>query len=408
MDIADKEKEVSISITKEIKKYHEKAEYKENDLDSRIGQLSNIVLEASKLINSIYSDSQNFTYPSIACLLIKDNKASVISLGNCKAFIIRNGLIKQLTSDWEKTQRLLKLGIITDEQASDLASRYGIPTEKSINEIQKSDEVTLEEGDIFVLSTNGLTDQTEIEDINEAFKTYKDLEAAVNFLVKSALKKDGEDNITVMAVRIEKSNNTYIKESVPSRGIPRKNTQKSVMNLLLIKLIKKLKNFNIRKSYSSIIVFVLAIAIIISSAKLIKTLSGREASNNNLDKTTTQNDHTSNSSNSTNNTENNDNNINENTSDSTSQGTGNSREESSGNINELPARYTVKKGDTLYNISKHFYGDTSKYNIIMEYNNITDPSKIQIGQVLVIPDINAGTSDSLDETSTTGASGNTN
>jgi len=406
MDIVDKEKEVSISITKEFNKYHKKAEYKENDLDTKTGQLANIVSEASKLINSIYSDVENFTYPSVACLLIKDNKAYVISLGSCKAFIIRSGFIRQLTSDWEKTQRLLKLGIITDEQAYDLAKRYGIPTENSIIEVQKSEEITLEEGDIFVLSTNGLTDQIEIEDINEAFKTNRELERAVNFLVKSVLKKGEEDNITVMAVRIEKINNTYIKEAVPSQKIPRKKTLKSILALLLIKLIKKARKFNMRKVYSSIIASVLILAVLIGGIRLIKTLSGKKASNNGLDHTTTQSNYTTglNSNDNVNNTENDDNNITDSSLDSTSQDTEKSGEESSSGINILPTRYTVKKGDTLYNISEHFYGDASKYKVIMEYNNITDPTKIQIGQVLDIPDINAGRSESSNETGTSGVS----
>ena len=312
------------------------------------------------MINSIYSDVENFTYPSVACLLIKDNKAYVISLGSCKAFIIRSGFIRQLTSDWEKTQRLLKLGIITDEQAYDLAKRYGIPTENSIIEVQKSEEITLEEGDIFVLSTNGLTDQIEIEDINEAFKTNRELERAVNFLVKSVLKKGEEDNITVMAVRIEKINNTYIKEAVPSQKIPRKKTLKSILALLLIKLIKKARKFNMRKVYSSIIASVLILAVLIGGIRLIKTLSGKKASNNGLDHTTTQSNYTTglNSNDNVNNTENDDNNITDSSLDSTSQDT-----EKSGRNQVVVSTYflpgTQLKGDTLYNISEHFYGDAS-------------------------------------------------
>ena len=49
--------------------------------------------------------------------------------------------------------------------------------------------------------------------------------------------------------------------------------------------------------------------------------------------------------------------------------------------------YTVESGDTLSKISKEFYGDAQKYNVIFEANKpmLKDPDKIYPGQVLRIP-----------------------
>jgi nucleoid-associated protein YgaU len=49
--------------------------------------------------------------------------------------------------------------------------------------------------------------------------------------------------------------------------------------------------------------------------------------------------------------------------------------------------YTVKSGDTLSKISQQFYGDAGKYQQIFEANRdkLNDPDKIQVGQVLTIP-----------------------
>lgn len=49
--------------------------------------------------------------------------------------------------------------------------------------------------------------------------------------------------------------------------------------------------------------------------------------------------------------------------------------------------YTVQKGDTLSKIAKHFYGNANDYMRIFEANRdqLKDPDKIQIGQVLKIP-----------------------
>jgi len=383
MDITDKEKEVSISITREIKKYHEKLKNEECVLEDRVKQLSDIVNGTSNLLRSIYSDKEEFIQPSFACLLIKDDKATIISLGNCKVFIIRNGSIKQLTVDWEKTQKLLNLGIITNEQAIDLASRFGIPTESSINDILKSDEITVKEGDIFVLSTNGLTDSIEDEDINEMFKSNKDPGITVNYLVKSALKKGGDDNITVMAVSIEKTSN-YMKNSSSYR----KNRRKySLKNVSLLKLLNRIKALGSKKIYLGVITCLIIFTTIFAGAKLINKNSDDTVNTDNLSNLTTQNGSTDNSNSNLNNTENTDNNnINSNT-DTDSKSSVIHEDDKDIDAKVLPTKYTVKKGDTLYKISEYFYNDSNKFDVIMKKNDINDPSKIQIGQVLEIPEI---------------------
>ncbi len=49
--------------------------------------------------------------------------------------------------------------------------------------------------------------------------------------------------------------------------------------------------------------------------------------------------------------------------------------------------YTVKKGDTLWGISKKYLGNGAKYNTIYEANKgiIKNPNLIYVGQVLTIP-----------------------
>jgi LysM repeat protein len=49
---------------------------------------------------------------------------------------------------------------------------------------------------------------------------------------------------------------------------------------------------------------------------------------------------------------------------------------------EVPAVYTVAKGDNPYNIAKKF---GVSYQDLLKVNNIEDPTKLQIGQVLKMP-----------------------
>ena len=62
------------------------------------------------------------------------------------------------------------------------------------------------------------------------------------------------------------------------------------------------------------------------------------------------------------------------------------REESDAEPSAENQSYTVKSGDTLWALSKYYYGDGSKYSLIASANpGITNPNLIYPGQVLVIP-----------------------
>ena len=52
---------------------------------------------------------------------------------------------------------------------------------------------------------------------------------------------------------------------------------------------------------------------------------------------------------------------------------------------EVPESYEVKRGDSLAEICRRFYGDTSRLYEICRLNNIADPNQIQYGQNILLP-----------------------
>lgn len=51
----------------------------------------------------------------------------------------------------------------------------------------------------------------------------------------------------------------------------------------------------------------------------------------------------------------------------------------------LPGKYTVKEGDTLFLIAEKYYGDGFKYPEIVSANNLANADVVEVGQVLEIP-----------------------
>lgn len=58
-----------------------------------------------------------------------------------------------------------------------------------------------------------------------------------------------------------------------------------------------------------------------------------------------------------------------------------------GEPEQVLTTYTVKRGDTLARIAREIYGDPHKYPLIQKANNLTDPGRIWVGQVLVVPSL---------------------
>ncbi len=399
MDVSDTEKEVNISIARELKKYQKKAETSEEDLSQKVKTLGEVIQGMSNLLTSVSVNRPEdaSSKASFTGLLIQGNEACILTLGTCKAYILRNGSIKQLTIEWEKTERLLKLGIITNEQARELSSRFGIPTEDNLDEIRKSDKFSVKEGDVILLCTKSLTDIVETESIYDILHSDMDTGVIANRLVKEAFKNGAEDNITTMVIRIEKTSNSLQLSSQSKKEQKKYRVKPSFRRKINIPFIGNI-DIRIFKKYASLAVLCLImISLIFGTVKLISGISKRNKHidnqvdnqgtlNNNVG-TTKSNDNQNNvnDKNSTTNSKTDEENDKQN--NLTDESGTNTNIETQGDTDNLPTTYQVKKGDTLYIISSKFYNTPENYKIIMEENNIDDPTKIQIGQVLKIPKI---------------------
>jgi tetratricopeptide (TPR) repeat protein len=49
--------------------------------------------------------------------------------------------------------------------------------------------------------------------------------------------------------------------------------------------------------------------------------------------------------------------------------------------------HTIKEGESLSQVAKIYYGDSSKFPVLARYNNITDATKVYVGQEIKVPEI---------------------
>lgn len=158
----------------------------------------------------LWQESQlNIEYRGMGTTLtaayIQNATAYIAQVGDSRAYLVRSGHIGQLTRDQSAVQMLLDLGRITPEQALNFPNRNIILQALGVEPIIQvaMTRVRLCRGDYLVLCSDGLTNKLKDEEILEYLKEERQLDRACQKMVDEANRRGGEDNITLVVVKLE-------------------------------------------------------------------------------------------------------------------------------------------------------------------------------------------------------------
>ena len=133
--------------------------------------------------------------------VITNERAVIAHVGDSRAYIIRGGTIKAITKDHSLVQHYVDIGLITPEEARIHPERNVITRAIGVGSdvITDIDVEQLEPGDIILICTDGLNGCVEDSDI---LKILTEDNGGAPGLVQAALDAGGNDNVTVVTVRI--------------------------------------------------------------------------------------------------------------------------------------------------------------------------------------------------------------
>jgi len=143
------------------------------------------------------------TTATLAGLL--DDTLYLAQVGDSRAYLVRDGVARQITRDQSLMQRLVDAGELTQDEA-DRSERRNIILQALGPEPSVKIDLThqrLSRGDVLVLCTDGLSGLVKTEEIAEVITQIPDLADACRELVDRANEQGGPDNITVIAARFE-------------------------------------------------------------------------------------------------------------------------------------------------------------------------------------------------------------
>jgi PPM family protein phosphatase len=139
----------------------------------------------------------------VACLLRYDT-AAVAHVGDSRCYLVRRGRATQLTRDHTVAGEHLRLGLVSPDEISALATRHLLSRSLGTDLFVGVDsaEHQLEAGDVLALCSDGLHASLADEDLGRAAAEHRDLNAAAQALVRLANQRDGSDNISIQLIRI--------------------------------------------------------------------------------------------------------------------------------------------------------------------------------------------------------------
>jgi len=181
---------------------------------------------------------------TLTTLLIKGNTATIGHVGDSRVYLIRNGEIRQLTEDHSLVARLLKEGQISEKEAMESTNKNILLQAVGDKETVKVDtsKGKIMPGDVFVLTSDGLTNEVSDKEIMRIAQSYPPDEATEK-LISLANKRGGHDNITVIVVKVGEVKAPLLKGIPISRKLLKRIAIVAGIAIALILVIWAIRNY---------------------------------------------------------------------------------------------------------------------------------------------------------------------
>ncbi len=142
---------------------------------------------------------------TLVAVLALEGRVALAHVGDSRAYLVRQGRIRQLTDDHSVVGELLRRREISADAAREHPHRHVLTRALGVRPVVEPDlaELSPSSGDVFALCSDGLTAHVRDEEIAEHAGPAAVPESAVDALIDLANARGGEDNITIVLLRWE-------------------------------------------------------------------------------------------------------------------------------------------------------------------------------------------------------------
>ncbi len=142
---------------------------------------------------------------TLTAALVHGSEISFGHVGDSRAYVFREGKLKQITNDHSLVEELRRQGKLTRDQAAEHPQRSVITRALGPEPQVQVDTMTFSAraGDVFLLCSDGLTTMLTDEDVATILAGDDNLAMVGRRLIRAANDRGGRDNITVVLFRLE-------------------------------------------------------------------------------------------------------------------------------------------------------------------------------------------------------------
>jgi protein phosphatase len=137
---------------------------------------------------------------------------SIASVGDSRAYLLREGSFRQLTQDDSLAAERVRRGLTTEREAASSACQNVLLQALGVSDKVdvQAEEIAVRAGDAVLLCTDGLTHMVADAEIAVALGASEDAQGASDRLVALADDHGGKDNITAVVVRLRGGSDGFL------------------------------------------------------------------------------------------------------------------------------------------------------------------------------------------------------
>ena len=169
-------------------------------------QLARVATEANRRIFDLAQEdsTRSGMGTTLTGLLVDGDEVAIVHVGDSRAYVFRDGELRQLTRDHSLVEAQVRAGLL-DRESSRQSEEQNILLRVLGREPEvevELNEVPVQPGDYLLLCSDGLTRMVPEPTLADAIFELRDPQRICKYLIDTANRNGGADNITVVVVEV--------------------------------------------------------------------------------------------------------------------------------------------------------------------------------------------------------------
>ena len=180
----------------------------EFDQETTMSILRKAIVQANEEIiamSELDRDLNNMGTTIVSAVWSNGSEMHIASVGDSRAYLVRQGTIELLTEDDDLAHALMRMGQLTPEEARKSRIRNYLLRFIGSREVGEGPEVKMvhiQNGDRFMLCTDGLHGSVEDDQLLSCIRGHDDVQRCAEALCQLALDSGSRDNVSCIVIEV--------------------------------------------------------------------------------------------------------------------------------------------------------------------------------------------------------------